>query len=305
MIATVTLNPAIDYTVRLADGLEEGTVARTNDVQYDAGGKGINVSKYLTALGSETMASGFVGGLPSSFLATRLETDGVRTEFVEIDGTTRLNTTILTDDGEYKINQDGPRVPPEAVDDLLDVLRRREPGAVVVAGSLPGGLTAAAIDRIAAAGDWKTDVDIDGVLLGELRANYGVCKPNRSELAEATGAPVGTVGECLEAAALLRDHGFDRVVASLGADGAVMATEERLLHAPAIDGPVVDTVGGGDALFAGFLAAINDGATDGMALRMGIAAAASVVSVSGTRVPSMSAVRSVADRVELVERSSE
>lgn len=287
MIATVTLNPAIDYTATVDRRFDPGSVLRTDDVRYDAGGKGINVSKYLVALGVDTVATGLIGGIPTAFLTAQLARDGVLTDFVEIDGTTRLNTTVLAADGEYKINQDGPTVSPDVVDDVIAVLREHDPRSVVVAGSLPPGLDAPDVDRIARAGNWTTDVDLAGDLLHRLEADYGVCKPNRAELAAATGDPVGTVDDCLRAARRLQRDGFERVVASLGADGAVLAAENELLHSAAVDEPIVDTVGAGDALFAGVLASLLEGESNETALRTGVTGASKAVSVSGTRVPRM------------------
>jgi 1-phosphofructokinase len=287
MILTVTLNPAVDHTVHLDEPLDAGTVQRTNDTRFDAGGKGINVSKYLDGFGAETTATGILGGFLGSFVESRLTSDGIPHDFVEIDGQTRLNTTVLTDE-EYKINHAGPAVDASAIDAIIERIAAHDPETVVVAGSLPPGLAVDAIDRIAGAGDWATVVDIGGEGLTRLTGTYALCKPNRAELAAATGEPTTTVEDCLRAAETLQSDGFERIVASLGADGAVLVTRTKALHAPATDTDVVDTVGAGDALLAGMLAAFAGGSTDEKSLRTGVAVAARVVSVPGTTVPSLS-----------------
>lgn len=301
MIATVTPNPAVDYTVSLAEGLESGAVRRTDRTRYDAGGKGINVSKYLDALGTDTLATGFLGGFVGAFLETRLADAGLPAAFVDIEGTTRLNTTLLTPDAEYKINQTGPTVEESAVSELLDTVCERSPDIVVIAGSLPPGLETGFVDRIANAGDWETAVDLNGDVLGDLSGSYALCKPNRSELAEATGRTVDSIDAAVGAARALRERGFSRVVTSLGADGAVLVDSTRALYAPALDADVVDTVGAGDALFSGILDGLSRGESDEAALETGITVAARAVGVSGTRVPSLTNTRTARDAVTVTQ----
>lgn len=298
MILTVTLNPAVDHTLRVDDLPEPDRIARADAARVDPGGKGINVSKYLVELGTETVATGVIGDFLGRFVRDSLADGEIDGDFVEIAGRTRLNTTILTDDAEYKINHEGPTVGNRAIEDLLATVERNDPETVVVGGSLPPGLGPDVIDRIARAGDWRTVVDVGGGLLEELDASYALCKPNREELAAATGHPVGTLEECYDAAEQLRRTGYERVIASLGADGAIMSTPDDRFHAAALDTEVVDTVGAGDSLLAGVLSALDRGATDREALQSGIAVASRVVSVEGTDVPPLD-VTSASGRVSI------
>lgn len=291
MILTVTLNPAVDHTVRLDEPLNPDTVQRTADTHFDAGGKGINVSKYLGGFGAETTATGILGGFLGSFIESRLTADGIPHDFVEIDDRTRLNTTVLTDE-EYKINHTGPTVDASIIDAIVERIEVHDPETVVVAGSLPPSLDSEVIDRITNTGDWETAVDIGGTELKRLTGTYSLCKPNREELAAATGEPTATVENCLSAAESLQSRGFDRVVASLGADGAILVTRSKTIHTPAIDTEVIDTVGAGDALLAGVLAAFAANNTDEEALQTGVAVASRVVAVPGTTVPSLSPLES-------------
>ena len=285
MIQTITLNPAVDHTLQLEAELSSGTVARTDAAQFDPGGKGINVSKYLVGLGTETTATGFVGDFLGEFLERELTSRNIPNDFVEIAGRTRLNTTVLTPESEFKINQRGPTVDAAAVESIVETLDEHRPDVVVVAGSLPPGTTPRTIDRIAEAGPWEAVVDVSGDVLCELDAEYALCKPNREELAASTGERIESLEDACSAARDLQRRGFERVVASLGADGAVMATPDAVLHTPALDVDVVDTVGAGDALLSGVLAERHRGGTDETALRAGIAVASRVVGVSGTSVP--------------------
>ncbi|WP_323174508.1 1-phosphofructokinase [Natrialba sp. PRR66] len=285
MIVTVTLNPAVDHTLSIPDLPEDGEIARTDDARVDPGGKGINVSKYLVELDTETTATGITGDFLGQFVRDSLTEKGIDSDFVDIEGRTRLNTTILTADSEYKINHDGPAVNDHAIETLLETIERNDPDTVVVGGSLPPGLGPDAIDRIARAGDWQTAVDVGGDVLRDLDASYTLCKPNREELAVATDRSIDSLEDCYDAVERLQAMGYERVVASLGADGAIMATPDGLLHAAALETTVVDTVGAGDSLLAGVLAALERGATDEEALQSGVAVAAQVVSVPGTTVP--------------------
>ncbi|MDS0284634.1 1-phosphofructokinase [Haloarcula onubensis] len=287
MIATVTLNPAVDQTVRTDRPLSPDEVIRVDDAQFDAGGKGINVSKYLTAMGAETVATGVVGGFLGRFVTERLAAEGIESRFVDIDGTTRLNSTVLATDGEYKLNQRGPTVSAAEIDAIAERLSSLAPETVVVAGSLPPGLDTDAIDRLAEAGPWETVVDVDGPLLADLDADYALCKPNAPELEAATGRTIEDRESAVDAAEELRATGFDRVLASLGADGAVLVTDDGAVHQPALDCEVVDTVGAGDALLSGVLAAVDAGADEAVALQTGVVAATAAVSTPGTNVPEL------------------
>ena len=301
MILTVTLNPAVDHTIELESFPAADTVARTESARFDAGGKGINVSQYLDSLGTETVATGLVGDFLGRYIRQELDADDIAHDFVEIAGRTRLNTTVLTDDGEYKINHTGPPVDATIVDDVIAVLERHEPAFVVVAGSLPPGLDVAAIDRIADAGSWQTVVDVGGELLAEVDADYALCKPNRPELAAATGMAVDSLEDCLAAARQLQSSGFERVLTSLGGDGALLVTPDEQLQAAALDVDIADTVGAGDAMLSGFVSELAAGHDARAGLARGVAVASKMVSVPGTRLPSVDDLDDLAQRVTVTE----
>jgi len=302
MIVTVTLNPAVDHTIQVDAMPAPETVARTDTAQFDAGGKGINVAQYLVGLGAETVATGLLGDFLGDYIRRELDVDDIDSEFVEIEGQTRLNTTILADT-EYKINHDGPTVDPAAIDELIEIIRGCNPSMVLVGGSLPPGLDHRAIDRIAAAGQWATSVDVGGEILAELEAEYALCKPNRVELAAATGAGVDTLEDCIIAADQLREVGFERVVTSLGSDGALVVSEDRCLHAAALDVDIADTVGAGDAMLSGFLLELSRGNDTRAGLCRGIAVAAQIVSVPGTSMPAFDTIEKATRQVEITEYS--
>jgi len=288
MILTITLNPAVDHTLAIDTEPHVDAVNRASrGGQFDAGGKGINVSQYLAAVGADTVATGVLGGFTGTFIRTELADEPFETVFVDVAEPTRMNTTVLATDGEYKFNERGPSVSEAAVDELLSWVEALSPEHVAIAGSLPPGLGPETIDRIAGAGPWKTNVDVGGNMLVKLSEQYETCKPNREELEAAVGRSIESVEDAVEAARELLETGYERVVTSLGADGAVLVTAETALYGEAAETDVVDTVGAGDSLFAGVLAALDRGADEATALRRGIGLAGAVVSQSGTTAPTV------------------
>jgi len=284
MILTVTPNPAVDQTIEMGEPLEADAVQRSTEARFDSGGNGINVSQFVRALGDETLATGVVGGFTGYFIEQNLDAFDVPTDFCETDEPTRMNTTILTPDAEYHLNQSGPQVDESVVDELIDVLQKHDPSIVDIGGSLPPGMGDDAVDRIAAAGDWDTAIDVHGDLLPDLEETYEYCKPNEVELEEATGIEINDIDDCAEAARELQEWGFERVIASMGGEGAMMVTPEETLYAPALDVDVVDTVGAGDSMFAAVLWAYEQGWDDEKALRAGVATSSQIVGITGTSV---------------------
>jgi len=284
MILTVTPNPAVDQTIEMGEPLEADAVQRSTEARFDSGGNGINVSQFVRALGDETLATGVVGGFTGYFIEQNLDAFDVPTDFCETDEPTRMNTTILTPDAEYHLNQTGPQVDESVVDELIDVLQKHDPSIVDIGGSLPPGMGDDAVDRIAAAGDWDTAIDVHGDLLPDLEETYEYCKPNEVELEEATGIEINDIDDCAEAARELQEWGFERVIASMGGEGAMMVTPEETLYAPALDVDVVDTVGAGDSMFAAVLWAYEQGWDDEKALRAGVATSSQIVGITGTSV---------------------
>lgn len=300
MILTVTFNPAVDHTLRIGESPRAGQIHRAIEGgQFDAGGKGINVSQYLAALDSDTVATGLLGGFTGEFIRSKLSNEPFETTFVDVPAPTRVNTTVLTADGEYKFNENGPQATESAVDELLQWIEALRPDRVAIAGSLPPGLGPDAIDRIARAGPWKTDVDVAGEMLIDLSAAYDTCKPNEEELAAAVGRQISDVDDAVTAARVLLSRGYERVVTSLGSEGAVLVTPDVSLYAEAIETDVVDTVGAGDSLFAGVLSALQRGLSEREALKTGIAVAGRVVATAGTSPPSFENLESIRDEVDV------
>jgi 1-phosphofructokinase len=288
MIVTVTLNPSLDRTIEVA-ALERGKVVRATHARVDPGGKGVNVSRALLANGFASQAVVPCGGDEGLHLVRLLESEGVHLKTVPIAGHTRSNVTIAEPDGTItKINEPGPTLSPHEFDTVIACLLSTVPAAawVVACGSLPPGLPGQAFadlcKRLVAAGA-RVAVDTSGDGLREAaQAGVALVKPNREELAEVVGAPLPTRADVVEAAQQVRTWGAGAVLASLGAEGAVLVDEDGVLCG---ESPVIktrSTVGAGDALLAGFLAA---GARGAGALEVALAWGAAAVSLPGSRMP--------------------
>ncbi|MEV0407565.1 1-phosphofructokinase [Actinoallomurus sp. NPDC050550] len=288
VIVTLTLNPSLDRTIEV-DRLVTGAVIRATSVRLDPGGKGVNVSRALLANDVPTVAVVTAGGADGDQLVHLLETDGIPLRAVPVGGRTRSNVTIVEPDGVVtKLNEPGEPLSRAELDAVADMVLAATEGAswVVTCGSLPPDVPTEIYARLCeffTAAGVRVAVDTSGpALLAALEAKPVLVKPNREELAEAVGRPVGSLGDVIEAAEELRDRGARTVLASLGADGAVLVEEEGVTIGEAPVAAPRSTVGAGDALLAGFLAA---GARGAPALAEGLAWGAAAVCLPASRMP--------------------
>ena len=277
MICTVTLNPAVDLVLAL-DGLSLGEVNRTSTENIVIGGKGINVSLLLKALGVESTALGFVAGFTGEAVRAGVEEKGVRADFVTLDeGFTRINVKLHAV-CETEINGSGPVIPPEKLEQFFRQLEALQNGdTLVLSGSIPKSLPVDIYAQIAAktAGNGvRLVVDAAGELLRAVLPHRPfLIKPNRDELAALFGEKPETDADVLALAERLQKMGARNVLVSMAGDGALLRTEDgRCYKAPAAKGTVVNSVGAGDSMVGGFLAALARGEDLVGALALGTAA---------------------------------
>ncbi|MGW3788410.1 1-phosphofructokinase [Micromonospora chokoriensis] len=288
MIVTVTLNPSLDRAVEV-DSLGRGEVIRAAAAHLDPGGKGVNVSRALLANGVPSVAVLPSGGDEGNQLIRLLKAEGVEVLAVPISGRTRSNITLAEPDGTVtKINEPGPAMCRAEFDEVIDRVLVQAGGAdwVVLCGSVPPGLPAdayAQLCRKLRAAGVRVAVDTSGPALREAAlAGATLLKPNRDELAEVVGTPLKDLDDVVDAAQRLREWGAGTVMASLGADGAVLVNADGVRTGTCPVARPRSTVGAGDALLAGFLAA---GAQGTAALAEGLAWGAAAVSLPGSRMP--------------------
>lgn len=287
MIHTVTVNPALDLTYRVAEIVFDDTV-RADEVLRSPGGKGINVSRVAARLHHATVAMGFVGGRSGEELRERLESEAVRTWFTHIDGATRTNA-VIQDASSHQIRVSGPgtEVAPDDVEHLVESLfDLRAPDVLALCGSLLPGIPVDFYRDVAgraAADGIRVAVDADGHEL-EAAVEIGayLIKPNRYELERLTGKQVGTREDAVSASRPLLRRGVRAILTSLGAQGAVLVTDECALHAYAPHVKVDSAVGAGDAMLAGALVAAVDGEPWETVLRLGVACGTATAMTPGT-----------------------
>jgi 1-phosphofructokinase len=301
MIVTLTLNPSVDRTVEV-ETLARGEVMRALRVRVDPGGKGINVSRALAAHDLPTRAVVTVGGAEGEHLVTLLRETGIEIVPVPVQGAIRSNITVVEPDGTTtKFNEPGAQLSTEELAAVFDAVKGAVESAdwLVASGSLPAGTPASfyadLVNMLAGSGT-KVAIDTSGPALeAVLAAGPSLVKPNRDELAEATGMRLATIADVVEAAGRLRDLGAGAVLASLGADGAVLVDDQGAIHGRTPAVPQLSSVGAGDAMLAGFLAG---GGTGADALVEALAWGAAAVLQPGSGMPSPHDIDRAAIRLE-------
>ncbi|MFF4017938.1 1-phosphofructokinase [Streptomyces sp. NPDC001843] len=288
MILTVTPNPSLDRTYEV-QALKRGEVIRAETERMDPGGKGVNVSRAVTAAGQRTVAVLPLGGAPGALVAELLDAQGIEVAPVPVAGATRSNIALAEADGVLtKINAPGPELSRQEQELLLETVRAQSGDAdwIACCGSLPRGLAPAwyadLVARAHAAGK-RIALDTSGpALLEALRERPDVVKPNAEELAEAVGRPLATVGDAVKAAEELREMGARAVLASLGADGQLLVDASGAWFGSARVDAVRSNVGAGDSSLAGFLIAGGSGPE---ALASAVAHGAAAVQLPGSVMP--------------------
>jgi 1-phosphofructokinase len=290
VIVTVTLNPSLDRTLEV-DRLERGAVLRTSTPTLEAGGKGVNVTRALSANGIPSVAVLPVGGGEGAELRALLDSADVSSRFVPVAGRTRSNITVVEADGTLtKLNEPGHGITVSEMASLTDVVASVvSPGDwVLISGSMPPEFSVEQLTSLAAGlSGVNLAVDTSGeALLASFAARPRLIKPNRAELAELAGRSLESLAEVVDAAKGIRGLGVEIVVVSLGADGAVLVGPNGIVVGESrVDRPR-SSVGAGDCFLAGFLSkfSVDETDVDG-ALLEALAWGAAAASLPGTSVP--------------------
>jgi 1-phosphofructokinase len=292
MIVTLTPNPSVDRTVSIT-GLQRGEVQRATASRIDPGGKGVNISRALTAHKARTVAILPAGGPEGHLLAELLAEAGIEVTIVPIEGSIRANVALVEPDGTTtKINEPGPHLSSAEVGALFasaEATLGKAPSWLVGSGSLPPGvdqdLYAELVLRCREAGV-RVAIDASGqALRNAVAAGPDLIKPNLEELEELVDRSLVTLGDVLSASTDLVTHGVATVVVSMGRHGALLVSPSVTAHAVADVSSPLSTVGAGDALLAGYLYASSSGSTPVEALRTGVTWGAAAVSLPGSRMP--------------------
>ena len=278
MIVTVTLNTAIDK-LYLVDELLPFEVGRVREVVNTAGGKGMNVSRVAALSGEAVTAMGFAGGYTGQLFRSLIREPNITPAFTETAGETRccVNVRDKKTNRSTEFLEPGCPVTAQELDAFLADFRRELPKAdvVTISGSMPAGVPSgfyAGLVREARALGKPILVDTSGTALREtIPAGPTLIKPNTDELGQLTGADVSSMESCAAAARQLREAGAETVAVSLGRDGVLVVSGEGVFRGLTPDVPVVNTVGCGDSMVAGFAVSLARGKPLEEAIRFAVA----------------------------------
>ncbi len=297
MIVTVTMNPAIDKMVSL-ERFQYSGMNRVSNVEKDAGGKGVNVSKAIKELGGKSIATGFIGGNNGNLIEKFLEENGIEIDFVHIDGETRTNTKLAEKNGNVtELNELGPVVGAEKLEELKKklVAYAKEGVWFVLSGSVPPGVSEdiyrEIIEEVHKKGA-KVFLDAYGELFVRgLEAKPDIVKPNRDELEQYFDMDYrASESELAELGNRLLNKGVGRVMISMGAMGVIAMTKDDTYRCPGLRVPVNSAVGAGDAMVAAIVYGIDSGLSEEEMIRLSIAVSAGAVSTVGTKPPALALV---------------
>lgn len=276
MIYTVTFNPSLDYIVSV-DDFKLGLTNRTSSELILPGGKGTNVSTVLKNLGLESTALGFVAGFTGNEIVKRLNDIGIKSDFISIEnGISRINLKLKSIDGT-EINGAGPDISEEKVNELMDKLNQIKEGDVLVlAGSIPSSMSDNIYrDIMADLKDRGVMIVVDAtkdLLLNVLEYHPFLIKPNNHELGEIFDVKLTTREEVIPYGRKLQEKGARNVLVSMAGEGAVLIAEDgQVFDAPAPKGKLINGVGAGDSMVAGFVAGWIEKQDYEYAFHMGVA----------------------------------
>ncbi len=315
MIVTVTPNTAIDWTV-FVPSFEFNQTIRANNAVWGMGGKAADAAWVLGELGIPCMALGFAAGMIGQKMVEMLERKGVETDFVWVDGETRVNVLVVSEDGrgQSTLAVESLEVSDVHVEQMrcvyLGALDRPTPGyaeetSVILGGSLPHGVETKLYTEMVAEARRRGipvvfDVYYGPLLRAGLAAGPTVIKPNRVELEGLTGHPVSSLQDVYRAAMEIYDQYGTMVIATLGEEGALAVLGDRAYQIPPIRVPVASTAGAGDAVLAGMADALAKRQPLEEGLRLGFAAAAAVIMTPATADCRRSDVEALLPKVQLL-----
>ncbi|SOC22347.1 fructose-1-phosphate kinase [Ureibacillus xyleni] len=275
MIYTVTLNPSIDYVIEV-DQVHLGGLNRTKTEEKLPGGKGINVTQVLHRLGVHSTALGFIGGFTGDYIERFLQTQHLSTDFIKVHEDTRINVKLKSETAETEINAKGPTITPENYEALKGKIHNlTNNDTLVLSGSIPSSLPPSTYEElveICSRNNTRFVVDAEGELLKKtLYFKPFLIKPNHHELGQLFNTKITSIDEAVPHAKELITMGAQNVIVSLAGGGAVFVNNSAVYTASAPKGEVKSSVGAGDSMVAGFLAAYEQTKSIEEAFRFSIA----------------------------------
>ncbi len=277
MIYTITFNPALDYITQV-DNFEVGKINRTRTERILPGGKGLNVSTVLYNLGIENTALGFIAGFTGDELEKKVNSLGIKTNFIKVrNGITRINVKISSNK-ETALNGNGPQITEENISELLEQINKiTKEDIVILAGNIPSCIKNNIYEIICKKlqqNNITFVVDATReLLINILKYKPFLIKPNKEELEETFNIRIKTKEDIVIYAKKMQEMGAQNVLISLGGEGAILVTtDDKIYFSKAPRGKVINTVGSGDSMVAGFIAGYIKSGDFERAFKMGIAA---------------------------------
>ena len=284
MIYTITFNPALDYTTQV-ENFKIGKINRTKTENILAGGKGLNVSIILKRLGINNTAFSFIAGFTGKELEKIIKEYDITTDFIEVNkGYTRINVKIssiekdsLVQESETALNGNGPEITSKDVEKMLKKIEKiNSKDIVILSGNVPKCINEDIYEKICKKlNENKVKFVVDssqGLLTNCLKYNPFFIKPNKEELEEIFNMKIETKEEIIIYSRKLQEKGAQNVLVSLGGNGAILITENNdIYYANTPKGQVINTVGSGDSMVAGFVAGYLKSQSFEEALKLGIA----------------------------------
>ena len=284
MIYTITLNPALDYIIK-SKKLVPNEINTSESEYILPGGKGINVSIILKRLEVESVALGFISSFTGKEIQKLVEKEKVQTDFINLEeGHSRINVKILEDEKETAINSKGPLVDNKSIEKLYQKLNNlKENDILVLSGSIPKGIKEDIYEEICEKiKDKNVKIVVDStknLLLNTLKYDPFLIKPNHHELGEIFNVQIVNQDLAIEYAKKLQQKGAQNVLVSMGEKGSILLDENGKSYKKAAisNKNVINTVGAGDSMVAGFLAGYLKYKNYEDALKLGIASASATV----------------------------
>ena len=306
MIATVTLNPALDKSIYV-DELHPNDTNRITKIEVDAGGKGVNASRVLKELGSKTLALGLLGGQTGRFIEQVLNHEGIPTDFVQVAAETRTNIAVQEASGAppTTFNEPGAPVTETEIEALFNKVREvaRKSCMVIFGGSLPPGAPKDIYRKLVATAQEegaKAVLDSDGEPMAQgMQAVPYMIKPNKDEVQRLVGVKIDSLDDAKQALNNLAQTGVKLVVISMGSQGAIAGSDGGIWHAVPPKVKVVSTIGSGDSMIAGIAHILCTEGSIEEALRWGTAAGAATAMTDGTTICSRHQVLDLLDKVQI------
>ena len=311
MVITVTLNPAIDKTLKVQN-FSIGEVNRSNSIRYDIGGKGVNVSKVLKNFNIESSCIGFIGGLWENIFLQELSKRGIAAKFTHISGEMRTNTKIVDElKGTYTdLNEEGPKISEEVLNMFLKEFAEGlgKDDIVILSGGVSPSVPKNIYNTMTSIAKEKgayVILDASGELLEEgIKAGPDIIKPNEGELRCAMHLKDESHEAIILAAKGLLKQGISKVLISLGKDGAYLVTSSGVSYGSAIEVPVKSTVGAGDSMVAALVYGRINNLNDKETLNFANACGAASVGLEGSEACTLEQVKEMLKYTKTIKKEA-